>query len=134
VYNLEVDVEHVYEVGQNGILVHNTCAGDHHMVPKSMGSTTPYKHSSLTGLSEADHNDLHKALGAHLRGKTKVIGGTTVDMMARRGNAGSKVIKNFSKTERLAALSDFYKSYKGGAYISNFLNELKTATRNGWIR
>ncbi|MDW8265044.1 MAG: Hint domain-containing protein, partial [Gemmataceae bacterium] len=35
VYNLEVQGEHVYEVGPSGVLVHNRCEGLHHFWPRS---------------------------------------------------------------------------------------------------
>ncbi len=133
VYNIEVDCEHVYQVGDAGILVHNTCAGDHHMVPRSLGSTTPYRHSSLTPLSATEHTALHAALTTHLRGVKKTIGGKTVDMMPRAFNSGSVVRLNFTRTERLRELAKFYKTYDGGKYMGDFLTELRIAIQNGWV-
>ncbi|PHQ33165.1 polymorphic toxin-type HINT domain-containing protein [Rhodopirellula bahusiensis] len=133
VYNVEVDCEHVYRVGDAGILVHNTCAGDHHMVPKSLGSSTPYRHSSLTPLTEAEHTALHAALNTHLRSVTKTIGGKVVDMMPRAYNSGAVVQRNFTRTERLKELAKFYRVYDGGKYMGDFLSELRIAIQNGWV-
>jgi hypothetical protein len=134
VYNLEIHAEHVYYVGTSGVLAHNVCPGDHHMVPRSLGSKTPYRHSSLTNLTAAQHTKLHKKLTQHLKTYTKTLAnGKKVDMLPRRGNSGRDVRQNFSKQERLHALSDFYKKYEKGKYMPNFLNELRTATQNGWV-
>jgi hypothetical protein len=36
VYNLEVQCDHVYHVGKNGLLVHNTCIHLHHGIPRQI--------------------------------------------------------------------------------------------------
>jgi hypothetical protein len=38
VYNLQIHGEHIYEVTDFGVLVHNTCAGQHHFWPWSWGN------------------------------------------------------------------------------------------------
>jgi hypothetical protein len=132
-YNIET-TEHVYRVGALGALVHNTCAGDHHFVSRALGSRTPYRHSSLTWLNQAEHTRVHAELNKFLRDQTKTLaGGKVVDMMPRRGNSGAEIMKNFTKQERLSALSKFYKQFDGGKYHQNFLSELKVATQKGWI-
>ncbi len=134
VYNLEVQGEHVYEVGPNGLLVHNICPGYHHFFPRSLGNLTPYGHASLTFLSASDHTAVHDALAKFLRTKTKTVGGVVYDMLPRKGQSGAVVRRVFTKTERLKALVEFYKSYQGGKYYMTFLNEVKVATQKGWIR
>jgi len=47
VYNFTVQGEHLYRVGGSGVLVHNTCAGLHHFVLRSLGSRVRYGHSVL---------------------------------------------------------------------------------------
>jgi hypothetical protein len=134
VYNLEVQGEHVYEVGPNGVLVHNTCPGYHHFFSRSLGSLTTYRHSSLTFLNATDHTAVHDALAKFLRTKTKTVGGLVYDMLPRKGQSGAVVRSVFTKAERLKALVEFYKSYQGGKYYKTFLNEVKVATQKGWIR
>lgn len=46
VYNLEVDGEHVYHVGLNGVLVHNMCA------PKGIGFALGTAHTALDGMNK----------------------------------------------------------------------------------
>ena len=44
VYNLEIDAEHVYHVGDNGLLVHNDCPELHRMGTsreRMVGSSRP---------------------------------------------------------------------------------------------
>ncbi len=57
VFNATVEGDHSYFVGtaQGGAWVHNTCAGDHHLFPRSLGSLTPYGHSSLTPMNQFRH-------------------------------------------------------------------------------
>lgn len=93
-----------------------------------------YGHSSLTFLNAADHTAVHDALAKFLRTKTKTVGGVVYDMLPRKGQSGAVVRSVFTKTERLKALVEFYKSYQGGKYYKTFLNEVKVATQKGWIR
>jgi|GEM_PF-2311024 len=133
-YNLET-TEHVYRVGSLGTLVHNTCAGYHHFVLRSLGSKTPYRHRSLTYLNEVEHTRLHRELNDFLRKQTKTLAnGKKVDMLPRRGNSGKNIIRRFSSEERITAMSNFYKTYDGGKYHQHFLNELKVATQHGWFK
>ncbi len=135
VYNIQVDGEHVYYVGNTGVLVHNVCAGKHHFVSRALGSKTPYGHSSLTYLNKRDHTRVHNALNKFLRSQKKTLpDGRVVDMMPRRGNKGLDIRSNFTKQERMKALSGFYKKFDDGRHHQSFVKELKTATQNGWIR
>ena len=67
VYNIEIYGEHLYQVSEVGVLVHNKCAGRHHMAPRAWGSKIPYKHSLLTPLSAKDHTLIHAAFSAFLK-------------------------------------------------------------------
>ncbi len=135
VYNIEVQGEHVYQVGALGLLVHNLCGGKHHMVLRSLGSLTPYGHKTLTQLSAGAHTAVHAALRSHLSSITKTLAnGKVVDMLPRAFNSGAEVRRNFTRVERLKALAQFYKNYNGGQYMSNFISELRFATKNGWVR
>lgn len=69
-----------------------------------------------------------------VRKQTKVRRGKVVNMLPRRGNAGSVVRDNFTKTERLRALVKFYKGYKNGAHLQDFISELSVATKKGWVQ
>ena len=137
VYNLEVEGGHTYFVDDAAsgaaVWVHNACAGAHHLLPRSLGSKTPYRHSSLTPLNKLRHTKAHRELSRHLAKQTKTLpNGTKVDMLPRRGNPGTRVQQNFSKAEREAALHAFYKEYNGGEFYTAFLNELKVAKINKW--
>ena len=66
VNNLEVYGEHVYEVTSLGILVHNKCAGLHHLWPKSWGSLIPYGNKALLNLNAEQHTLIHKKLSEYL--------------------------------------------------------------------
>lgn len=84
----------------------------HHSDPKFMGG----KHNqNLTKLTDTDHKQLHRDMNDFLVGKTKNINGGTVHMRPQRGNSGKKIRLNFTRTERLRALADFYKG-KGAQY------------------
>ena len=74
VYNIEVHGEHVYQVGELGLLVHNAC---HHFNPVAFGNDIPYGHKLLTNLSDAAHSKVHTAMNAFLKaehGKTLYAG------------------------------------------------------------
>lgn len=74
------------------------------------------KHNqNLTKLTDTDHKQLHRDMNDFLVGKTKNINGGTVHMRPQRGNSGKKIRLNFTRTERLRALADFYKG-KGAQY------------------
>jgi len=139
VYNFEVEDWHTYFVsgdvgGRCPLLVHNLCAGKHHMWQRALGNMLPYGDKVLTGLNAADHTAVHVALAKFLRGKTKNVGGTIVDMFPRKGNPGSTVISNFSRVERGAAFDQFYKTYLGGAYYSAFSAEVAKARAAGLLK
>ena len=66
VFNLEVETEHVYFVGEAGVLVHNFCGSQnlHHTICKTMGGSKNQKF--LAKLSKQQHVDLHKQIDAEL--------------------------------------------------------------------
>jgi hypothetical protein len=124
VYNLRVSNHQTYFVGATGwgfsVWAHNTCAGDHHFVPRFMGSTVGYGNRILTWLNASSHTAVHKAMYPFLsaRGMNWWKGQTWI-------------VSNFGKTERLKALVDFYKSYNGGAYLKDFIIELRATVQAG---
>ncbi|MCQ9122612.1 hypothetical protein [Rodentibacter caecimuris] len=71
------------------------CHG-HHSDPKFLGGDPK---QALTKLEASIHRALHK-----------VIGNKTVHMRPQRGNSGIAIRRNFSRSERLDALTDFYKT------------------------
>ena len=140
VYNFSVEDNYTYFVADgNGpddqfVWVHNTCAGKNHFAPVSMGSTVRRGDSALTQLGQFAHTYFHQKLEVHLRGKQKVLAsGELVDMFARRGNPTADVIANFSKTERILALGEFYRTfnYGGRNFTPEFVRELADAVARG---
>jgi hypothetical protein len=69
VYNLEVDAEHVYRVGKDGVLVHNTCPSDslgRNLSKAGYGSRPrgyDAAHIVPTGAFSGRSDDVQKALG-----------------------------------------------------------------------
>ena len=59
VYNIEVHGEHVYQVGELGLVVHNSCWHLHHAWPKYLGG--PSK-QVLVKLPKAVHDAFHSGL------------------------------------------------------------------------
>ena len=138
VYNFEVKDWHTYFVAQGvdeeGLLVHNVCAGKHHMFMRSLGNLLPYGHKALTHLNAADHTAVHAALKIHLLNKTKTVGGKVVDMMPRRGNPGSTVQSHFDLEERMDAFDEFYRTFQGGKFHQNYLDEVEAALSAGLLK
>ena len=136
VYNFEVEGWHTYYVladlerlSDNAVLVHNECAGKHHMFMRSLGNLLPYGHDALTPLDAVDHTAVHIALKEFLKGQTKVINGKTVDMFPRKGNPGAAVRNNFRLQERMDAFDEFYKNYQGGRFYKNYSDEVNAAIK-----
>jgi hypothetical protein len=104
-----------------------------HFALRSLGSKTPYGHSSLLPMNQFRHTKIHARLNQFLRTQTKTLAnGRVVDMLPRRGNSGRVVRQNFTLAEREAALHRFYAKYNRGEYYSAFQAELATAKTNGW--
>jgi hypothetical protein len=102
VYNLEVYGEHVYEITSCGILVHNKCAGYHHLCPKAWGSTIPYGNEALTYLKEGQHTLIHEKLSAFLVEKTGHAFGSM---------SGKSWMEKYTMKELDKLLSSFYKTF-----------------------
>ena len=49
-------------------------------------------------------------------------------------NPGWKIIKDFSKAERLTALVEFYRTYQGGALYPLFVEEMRNTLKLGLFR
>jgi hypothetical protein len=123
VYNIEVDCEHVYQVGDAGILVHNTCAGYHHFAPRAWGSNVPYGPNYLKHLNATEHTDIHRAFSDFL----KIKHGHYFN-----AKSGSWWQSNVSKFERIRTLIEFHRSYRGGHYYADFVNEVRAAMKAGY--
>src|SRR5262249_10235423 len=46
---------------------------------------------------------------------------------------GSEVVRNFTPGERIAALEQFYRNYRGGMYYGPFMAELQSSLRLGFF-
>ena len=130
VYNIEVDGEHVFYVGEDGVLVHNECAGLHHFVSKYLGSKVPYGHKFLTYLSKAEHTHLHAAM-------RKWITKNYPDLMYGPGKGRSHMVGTYTLKSRINALREFYRQYRNPKSSKNFLSIFETELRRsigaGWI-
>jgi RHS repeat-associated protein len=125
---LSAFIINLYRAGKYAVMT----AGKHHLIPKALGNLLPYGHKSLTKLSSIKHTVLQGALNEHLQGVTKTLAnGKVVNMLPRRGNPGKLVRVNFSLSERMGALDDFYSTFADGAYHPAFRMELNAALRRG---
>ncbi len=124
VFNIEVDCEHVYEVGDVGVLVHNTCSGYHHYSPRAWGSNVPYGPKHLGDrLTAVEHTDIPRSFSDFL----KVKHGHYFN-----SKSGDSWQTNISKFERIRTLIEFHKSYNSGDAYANFAQEVKNAFKNGY--
>ena len=124
VYNIEVHGEHVYQVGELGVLVHNACPGFHHFAPRAWGSNVPYGPKYLKRfLNASEHADIHRAFSDFL----KVKHGHYFN-----AKSGSWWQANVSKFDRIKTLIEFHRSYRGGHYYSDFVNEVRAAIKAGY--
>ena len=107
VYNWRIADYHTYYVGvatwSFSVWCHNSSYQGHHSDPMFMGGR---KKQPLTPLGTKTHQQLHKDLNKHLETYTDVMGNT---MRPSSINPGRKIRRNFSRDERLQALSNFYK-------------------------
>lgn len=90
VFNLEVDVEHVYFVGEGGVLVHNAY---HHPIPKYLGGWASGQ--NMTNLPQNIHTELHAMLRQRWRAigfppEGGVTGSRDAWLAFMRTNAGSQ--------------------------------------------
>ena len=137
VYNLEVQGEHVYEVGPNGVLVHNKCAGYHHFWPRAWGNKIPYKHPVLTFLTEAEHTDIHRELSKFLFQKT----GHYFNSMS-----GERWVNKYGMHQLNRWLNEFHREYSktamgqaiekriGHSVYDLFKSEYRYAVRYGYLK
>jgi RHS repeat-associated protein len=82
---------------------------EHHSDPKFLGGDPK---QPTTKLPRPEHKDLHQELNNFLRAKEDANGN---HMRPQKGNSGSTIRSNFSREERLEAMSEFYKT-KGAQY------------------
>jgi hypothetical protein len=128
VYNLAIRSFHTYfvcdETWPFSVWAHNAYApaGRHHFVPRFTGNEM---RNGTKWLSEAEHSALHTALNNFLK---------PLGMAPKRGWGGAKIIKAFTKEQRVQALYDFYKDYQGGKYFQDFINELGYISEHGLLK
>ena len=129
VYNVEVEGDHTYFVGCDewgfGVWAHNTCNGLHHYVPVFIGSKVPRGDAILTPFLQIGHTTVHRAMNRFL---------APLGMRPGAWYSGQVIRQSFSKSERLTALVDFYRSYQGGAHYQAFLTEMRYTLRNGLFK
>ena len=75
----------------------------HHSDPKFMGGDPK---QALTEMPESVHKKLHKVMNDFLR---EIVDDFGNHMRPQRGNSGARIRGNFTRKERLKALTDFYK-------------------------
>ena len=78
----------------------------HHSDPKFMGGE---KNQELTEMTQDEHVELHKDLNNHLKEVKNEFGN---NMAPSKSNPGINIRKNFTRSERLNAMSDFYGKFK----------------------
>lgn len=98
VEHLEEGVQGTKKIAENVDKVHM-----HHSDPKFMGGDLKQQ---LTPMSEIEHRSLHRDLNDFLAKKTDSKG---YHMRPQRGNSGQDIRQNFSRQERIDALSEFYR-------------------------
>lgn len=118
VYNLEIHGEHVYRVGSSGLLAHNTCAGRHHLIPRSWGAQIPYGHSSLPMLTARQHTHIHTAFSDFLENKFGQR------FMAQSGQKWQSTLR--SKENAVAVTREFASWYTNT--YPNMAKSVKTST------
>jgi hypothetical protein len=130
VYNIEVDGEHVFYVGNDGVLVHNECAGLHHLVARYLGSKVPYGHKFLTRLSKAEHTHIHAAMRKWMKSNYP-------DLMYGPGKGRQHMVDTFTLKSRINALREFYGQYRNPNSKKDFLGlfetELRRSIKEGWL-
>jgi hypothetical protein len=112
VYNLEVQVDHVYHVGSAGLLVHNACWPRHHPFPKYLGGAVD---QTLRKMPRKLHEEFHSALDKWMNGA-----------LARR--KGAEHFANMDKAKIIQELRDFYQRALNGKF-KNYLSDFERALR-----
>ncbi|MFN6206382.1 MAG: polymorphic toxin-type HINT domain-containing protein, partial [Planctomycetota bacterium] len=123
VYNLEVHGEHVYQVGELGVLVHNACSGFHHFAPRAWGSDVPYGPKYLSWLDELQHTSVHRGFSDFLKLRT----GHFFNSIS--GNQWQNIL---DYRTRRALLIEFHQTYAGGAHWNDFVQEVLKARKAGY--
>lgn len=129
VYNIEIDGEHVYHVGGDGILVHNECAGRHHFMPRYLGSKVRYGHGMLKKLSAAEHTHLHSSMRTWMKKHYP-------DLTHGPGKGRSHMVNTYTLKSRVGAVREFYRQYRnpsGKNFLRMFEEELKKTFKLGLI-
>jgi hypothetical protein len=134
VYNIEVSSEHVYYVGVDGILVHNKCAGLHHLFPRAFGSLVPYGSKVLLWLTARQHTHIHKLFSKFL---------VREKGFALNAMSGAQWRNLLTEAERIALVKKFVREYSqtamgkevekrlGHSLIVQLNKELKEALAKG---
>ena len=100
----------------------------HHFFPVAMGSrilrnpTSPYLYSAAAW----EHTILHTALDNHFNNPAfaKMINGESRSLQYVQNYHGrTKVIKHWTRSERIAILDDFYRNFVNGRYLPDYLKE-----------
>jgi hypothetical protein len=123
VYNLEVHGEHVYQVGELGVLVHNACSGFHHFAPRAWGSDVPYGPKYLSWLDELQHTSVHRGFSDFLKLRT----GHFFNSIS--GNQWQNIL---DYRTRRALLIEFHQTFAGGAHWNDFVQEVLKARKAGY--
>jgi hypothetical protein len=130
VYNIEVDEEHVFYVGEDGVLVHNECEGWHHYFTKWLGSKVRNGNTRiLTWLSKPKHSHLHDAMRIWMKENYP-------DLMHGAGIGRPHMVGNYTLRSRIKALREFYRQYKdarGRSHLAEFETELAHSLKEGLI-
>ena len=107
VYNIEVHGEHVHQVGELGVVVHNTCPGFHHFAPRAWGSNVPYGSKYLKKLSKSEHTDIHRGFSNFLKLRTGHY---------FNAKSGSEWQSMLDFRTRRGLLIEFHKTFENGIY------------------
>jgi hypothetical protein len=130
VYNIEVDGEHVFYVGEDGVLVHNECAGWHHYFTKWLGSKVRNGNNGiLRWLSKPEHTHLHDAMRKWMKKNYP-------DLMYGPRKGRSHMVGTYTLRSRIKALREFYGQYrdaKGRSHLAAFEAELSDSLAKGLI-
>ena len=126
IYNIEVHGQHVYQVGELGLLVHNACAGYHHFAPRAWGSNVPYGPKYLNYLTSPQHTSIHRASSDFLK--------------QRRGEffnakSGAWWQSNVSRNDRFRDLIDFHRMFDASNGTNTFqlmMKEIRAGFRAGF--
>jgi len=123
VYNIEVHGDHVYQVGELGVVVHNLCPGFHHFAPRAWGSNVPYGSKYLKKLSKSEHTDIHRGFSNFLKLRTGHY---------FNAKSGSEWQSMLDFRTRRGLLIEFHKTFENGIYWNDFVTEILKARKAGY--